>query len=95
MKAKSRLHDGTSFNAELVARGEVEMAIQQISEIVPVKGVELAGPLPADLQLTTVYATAIGTDAKEQGAAKEFVKFLASPSAAAVIKATGMEPGGS
>ncbi len=44
MKAKSRLHDGTSFNAELVASGEIEIAIQQISEIVPVKGVELVGP---------------------------------------------------
>ena len=95
MKAKSKLHNGTGFNAEFVARGEIEIAIQQISEIVPVQGVELVGPLPADLQLTTVYATAIGADAKEQAAAKEFVKLLTSPAAAAVIKATGMEPGGS
>jgi molybdate transport system substrate-binding protein len=95
MKAKSKLHDGTSFNAELVAKGEIEMAIQQISEIVPVQGVELAGPLPADLQLTTVFATGMGTAAKEQAAAREFIEFLMSPAAAAVIKATGMEPGGS
>ena len=94
MKAKSRLHDGTSFNAELVARGEVELAIQQISEIVPVQGVELLGPLPGDLQLTTVYAAAVGTAAKDQGAAKELVMFLTSPAAAAVIKRTGMEPAG-
>ena len=95
MIAKSKLHDGTSFNAELVARGEIELGIQQISEIVPVKGAELAGPLPADLQLTTVFAIGIGTAAKEQAAASEFIKFLMSPEAAAVIKATGMEPGGS
>jgi molybdate transport system substrate-binding protein len=94
MKAKSKLHNGVGFNAEFVARGEIELAIQQISEIVPVQGVELVGPLPADLQLTTVFATAIGADIKEQGAAKDFVKFLTSPAAAAVIKATGMEPGG-
>ena len=94
MKAKSKLHNGVGFNAEFVARGEIEFAIQQISEIVSVKGVELVGPLPADLQLTTVFAIAIGADAKEQGAAKELVKFLALPAAAAVIKATGMEPGG-
>ena len=95
MKAKSKLHNGVGFNAEFVARGEIELAIQQISEIVPVQGVELVGPLPADRQLTTVYATAIGADAKEQGAAKDFVKFLTSPAAAAVIKATGMVPGSS
>jgi molybdate transport system substrate-binding protein len=95
MKAKTRLHDGTSFNAELVASGEIEFAIQQISEIVPVQGAELAGPLPGDLQLTTVFATGIGKGAKEPAAAKEFIMFLMSPAATAVIKATGMEPGGS
>jgi molybdate transport system substrate-binding protein len=92
MQAKSKLHDGTSFNAELVARGEIEIAVQQISEILPVHGVELLGPLPADLQLTTVYATGIGTASKEQAAAKEFIKFLMSPAAAVVIKAKGMDP---
>src|SRR5262249_36047923 len=65
MKAKTTLHNGVGFNAELVAKGEIEFAIQQISEIVPVKGVELIGPLPGDLQLTTVYATGIGTGSKE------------------------------
>ena len=95
MEAKSRLHDGTSFNAELVARGEIELAIQQISEIVPVKGVELAGPLPGDLQLTAVFAIGIGAAAEEQVAAHEFIKFLTSPAAAAVIRATGMELSGS
>ena len=49
MKAKSKLHDGTSFNAELVAKGEIELAIQQISEIVPVK----APSLPARCQPTS------------------------------------------
>ena len=92
MKAKSKLHDGTSFNAELVAKGEIEIAIQQISEILPVRGAELVGPLPGDLQLTTVFATGIGTAAKEQAAAKELIQFLVSPAAAVVIKAKGMEP---
>jgi ABC-type molybdate transport system substrate-binding protein len=94
MKAKSKLHNGAGFNAEFVARGEIELAIQQISEIIPVQGVELVGPLPGDLQLTTVFATGIGTGTKEQAAAKEFIKFLTSSAAAAVIKATGMEPEG-
>jgi molybdate transport system substrate-binding protein len=93
LKAKSRLHDGTSFNAELKARGEIDVAIQQISEIIPVKGVELVGPLSADLQLTTVFATGVGAAAKEEAAASEFIKFLRSPAAAAAIRATGMERG--
>ena len=59
------------------------------------QGAELVGRLPGDFQLTTVFATGIGTGAKEPAAAMEFVKFLASPAAAAVIKAKGMEPGGS
>jgi molybdate transport system substrate-binding protein len=54
-------------------------SLQQISEIVPVQGVELVGPLPADLQLTTVFATAIGADAKEQGAAKSSSSFWRRP----------------
>jgi molybdate transport system substrate-binding protein len=92
MRPQSKLHNGTSFNAEFVARGEIEIAIQQISEILPVQGVELVGPLPRDLQLTTVFATGVATGAREQAAAKEFIEFLTSPAAAAVIKATGMEP---
>ena len=59
------------------------------------KGVEVAGQLPGDLQLRTLFATGIGTGAKEQVAAKEFIKFLTSSAAAAVITATGMEPAGS
>jgi molybdate transport system substrate-binding protein len=89
MRARSKLHDGTSFNAEFVAKGGIELAIQQISEILPVPGVELVGPLPADLQLTSVFATGISTSAKEPAAAKEFIKFLTSPAAASVIKAKG------
>src|SRR5262249_17581355 len=95
MKAKSKLHDGEGFNAEFVARGEIELAIQQISEIVPVQGAELLGPLPEPLQLTTVFATGIGTGAKEPAATNGFTKFLTSSAATAVIKKTGMEPGGS
>ena len=76
----------------MVAKGEIEIAIQQISEIVTVQGAELLGPLPGDLQLTTVFATGIGTGAKEPTGAKEFIKFLSSPAAAVVIKAKGMEP---
>ena len=89
--AKARLNSG-SFNAELVARGEAELAIQQVSEILPVEGAELVGPLPPELQLTTRFAAAIGATAPEPAAARELLAFLASPEATSVIKANGMEP---
>jgi molybdate transport system substrate-binding protein len=91
VKAKTRLNSG-SYNAEFVARGEAELAIQQISEILPVKGAELVGPLPAGVQVTTVFKAAIGTSAGEPAAAQELIAFLKSPEGAQVIAATGMEP---
>jgi len=90
--AKARLNSG-SYNAEIVARGEAELAIQQISEIVPVQGADLVGPLPPGVQVTTVFVAAIGAGSREATAAQELIDFLASPDAAPVIRASGMEPG--
>ena len=78
-----------------MARGEAELGIQLISEIVSVPGAELLGPLPAELQDMNVISTGIVTTASEPDAARVFLKFLTSPAAATVIKASGMEPGGS
>jgi molybdate transport system substrate-binding protein len=91
LKAKSILNDG-SLSAELVARGEAEIAIQFISEIVPVQGVQLVGPLPEELQDITVVAGAITKNALNPVLAKAFIDFLKSPSVAPSIKARGMEP---
>ena len=92
MKVKSKLHNGPGYHTEFVAKGEIELSITQISEILPVQGAVLAGPLPSDLQLSTVYQAGIGTAATDQAVAKAFIVFLKSPAAAAVIKAKGMEP---
>lgn len=78
--------------AELVARGEAEMAVQQIPELLPVKGVQYVGPLPAELQLYTVFAAGVGTAARDPVAAKVFVDALVTPSAAALFSAKGLEP---
>jgi molybdate transport system substrate-binding protein len=95
IKAKSILNarPATTPNAEIVARGEAELGIQLISEIVAVPGTELLGPLPAELQAMTVISTGIVMTAREPDAAGVLFKFLTSPTAAAVIKASGMEPG--
>lgn len=76
----------------LVTSGEAEIAVQQIQELVVVAGIELVGPLPGDLQDTIVFAAAIMASAKDAEASKALVNFLRTPTAAAVIKAKGMEP---
>jgi molybdate transport system substrate-binding protein len=94
VKPKAKLIPGGAV-AEHVARGEAELGIHQISEILPVKGVTLVGPLPADIQNYTVYAAALGAQAKESDAAKALLKALSGPAAAEVLKSKGMEPSGS
>jgi molybdate transport system substrate-binding protein len=90
IRAKAKLKAG-GYVAELVANGEAEIAIHQISEIVPVKGVTLAGPLPAEIQNSTVYAGGIAAAAKDAAAAKALVAFLAGPATDAVLKSKGMQ----
>jgi molybdate transport system substrate-binding protein len=94
VKTKAKLIAGGAV-AEHIANGEAELGIHQISEILPVKGITLVGPLPAEIQNYTIYAAALGTNAKENDAAKALLKVLSSPTAADVLKAKGMEPAGS
>jgi molybdate transport system substrate-binding protein len=94
VKPKAKLIPGGAV-AEHVAKGEAELGIHQISEILPVKGVTLVGPLPVEIQNYTVYAAGVGAHAKESDAAKALLKTLASPAAAEVLKSKGMEPAGS
>jgi molybdate transport system substrate-binding protein len=75
-----------------VAKGEVEIQIGQITEIVIAPGVDLAGPLPGEIQNTTLMAAGITTASKVPADARAFIDFIASPSAAAVLKATGFQP---
>src|SRR5256885_12635097 len=94
VKTKAKLIPGGAV-AEHIARGEAELGIHQISEILPVKGVTLVGPLPAEIQNYTVYAAGIGAQAKESAAAKALLNALSGPAAAEVLKSKGMEPAGS
>jgi molybdate transport system substrate-binding protein len=77
----------------LIARGEVELGFQQLSELLPVAGIDVIGPLPPDTQHITVFSAGIHVGAKEPAAAKTLVKFLSSPASVPVIKKKGMEPG--
>jgi molybdate transport system substrate-binding protein len=92
MKGKTKILAGTSA-ADAVANGEAELGFTQISEILPVAGAELAGPLPPGVQIYTVFPAAVGAGASDAAAAQSFIKFLTAPAAAPVIRAKGMEPG--
>jgi molybdate transport system substrate-binding protein len=90
IKPKAKLKQG-GYVAELIANGEAELGLHQISEILPVKGVKLVGPLPPEIQNYTTYAVAVGTDAKQPDAARALIKLLTGPAAESVLKARGME----
>jgi pimeloyl-ACP methyl ester carboxylesterase len=64
-----------------VANGDVEIGLTQIAEILPYAGAELLGPLPAEIQLNTDFASGVGTSAKEAAGANALIKFLATPAA--------------
>lgn len=91
INAKAKLIHGGAV-AEHIAEGEAEIGVHQISEILPVKGVVLVGPLPAEIQNFTIYSAGVGTAAKDSATASALVKFLAGPHAVPIIKAKGMEP---
>ena len=76
----------------VVARGEAEIAFQQLSELLPVPGIDFVGPLPADIQQITVFSAGLHGAAKQPDAARALVKFLTAPAAAPVIRKNGMEP---
>ena len=77
---------------ELVARGEAEMAVQQIPELLAVRGIQYVGPFPPELQNFTIFTAGVLTGARQPEAAKALIDFLSTPAAARVFKAKGMEP---
>jgi molybdate transport system substrate-binding protein len=76
----------------VVARGEAEIGFQQISELLPEKGIDVVGPLPAEVQKITVFSAGIVAGAKAPDAARALIAYLASPSASAAIVKAGLEP---
>ncbi|MGY3149251.1 molybdate transport system substrate-binding protein [Bradyrhizobium sp. USDA 3397] len=77
---------------DLVARGDIELGFQQVTELVHAKGLQYLGPLPAEVQGFTIWSAAVHTGSKEPDAAAAFVKALSAPEAAAAIRSSGMEP---
>ena len=90
IKTKTKLIQGEPVG-EFVARGEAEIGFQQIPEILPVKGIQYLGPLPAEIQYTTVFSAGLHTAARQADAARAWIKFLKTPEAAVFYKKYGME----
>lgn len=92
MKAKTILVPGAQ-SGDVVAKGEAELGIAQASEIVPVAGVQLVGPLPGDLGTMTLFTGGIGAASQSVPATKALIEFLTGPEAAPNFKAKGFEKG--
>jgi molybdate transport system substrate-binding protein len=75
-----------------VASGEAEIGFQQISELLPIAGVDYVGPIPAEVQRVTIFSAGIPSHAHNRDAAKVLIKFLSSTAAAPVIKKSGLDP---
>jgi molybdate transport system substrate-binding protein len=93
VKAKTIYAKAGGETGVLVANGKAEIGVNQLQVLMPIAGIDVAGPLPGDLQATTVFAAAIMTGATDAAAAKALIDFLRTPDAGKVIKAKGMEPG--
>ena len=93
MKQKTVFAPKASALGGMVANSEAEIGVIQFQLLFSVPGIEIVGPLPGDLQSTTVFSAAILDSSKDVQTGQALINFLRSPEAAAVIKAKGMEPG--
>jgi molybdate transport system substrate-binding protein len=75
----------------IIANGECEIGFQQVSELVHIKGVDMIGPLPADVQYVTIFSSGIQAGATNPDGARALVRFLTAPAAQATIKAAGLQ----
>ena len=90
VKPKTKLVPG-GYPAELVAKGEVDLVVHQISEILPVKGVTLVGPLPKDVQKVTVYAAGVASKSTSTELARGFIAFITRPASKAKLAEAGLD----
>jgi molybdate transport system substrate-binding protein len=93
IRAKCRAIQGEPVGA-VVARGEAELGFQQASELQPVPGITIVGPLPAGAQRVTVFSAGVVSYSRRPDAARELIRFFQSPGAITVIRKSGLEPFG-
>lgn len=91
IKGKSRMIPAEPVG-RVVARGDAEIGFQQVSELLPIPGIDFAGLLPDEAQQVTPFSAGIVAASKQQEGAKALINYLASPAAAAQIRQTGLDP---
>ena len=91
-EVRRKAHISDAYVGELTARGEAEMAVQQISELMPVAGIDIVGPLPDEVQKISVFAAGIFRTAKNPAGAEKLISYLAEPRLAPVLIRKGLEP---
>jgi molybdate transport system substrate-binding protein len=91
VKAKFRSVPSGGTIGTIVASGDCEIGFQQVSELVHIKGVDMIGQLPAEIQRVTIFSSGVQVGAKNPDGAKALQRFLAAPAADATIKAAGLE----
>jgi molybdate transport system substrate-binding protein len=89
-------HKATRIESErvgtVVARGDAEIGFQQVSELLPIEGIDYVGPLPAEVQRETVFSAGVAAGARAPDAARALIRFLASDAAGPAIRRSGLEP---
>ena len=93
MQGKARMIPATPVG-EIVAHGDADLGFQQISELKPIQGIDLVGPLPPEVQQVTIFSAGILARSTQPEAARALIAYLASPAAAPAIRDSGMEPMG-
>jgi molybdate transport system substrate-binding protein len=91
VKSKSKRIEGMRVGAA-VARGDAEIGFQQISELLPIPGIQYVGPLPPQVQRVTIFSAGIVANAKNRAAARALIRFLTSPTASAAFAKRGLDP---
>jgi len=91
IKGKARRIESERVGA-VVARGDAEIGFQQVSELLPIAGIDYVGPLPAAVQRVTTFSAGVAVKSKAPEAAKALIEFLMSPAVAPAIAKTGLEP---
>ena len=81
-----------SQSADLVVKGEADLVVQPVSELIHVKGLDYAGEIPAEYQLIQMFGAAVVAGSKQAEAGKKLIAFLTSSRVAGAIKQNGMEP---
>ena len=89
---KSRLVGGGERVGAVVARGELEIGLQQLSELLPVPGIAHITPLPPEVQKVSLFAAGVAASSPDKARARSVIEFLASPEASKAIANSGLEP---